>query len=1440
MSASARLGHSGHDDEPRRFLIATAVSRYPKCPEWDRPGLVEARNRIIELFTVGLGYRHETALGLDPARAQLTDQLRAFCKSPDRRKDDLLAVYVSGHGEVLDDGGEHMLLTADTDPEDIAYTALPTAELARAILRDTSVRRLLLILDTCYSGQGGNELAAAALKRVNAGRRPAGDSGMVIISSAQPHQQAQAGVFPRLLAHAVESWATAGHGPRSLPVSTVVQQMNDHRDRPAFQRISLALVGLTGEPPAFFTNPRHSTVLTDVDLAVQQAAQFEEQARRRDTELSRRLLVRAMGYHDDTAPGWWFCGRHAALAASARWLRAFPVDGPAATVVTAGPGSGKTAVLGLLATLTHPERHRSVPLDSLGLDLSQVPGPGSVDVAMYAQNLTDTDVLQGLAAAAHVRADTVGELLGALEDRSDGRPFTALIDALDEAATPDTLCSQVLRPLIDHSDGRIRLLLGTRPYLLNRLGARRDNAVGHCQVIDLDDPQYADPQALTAYTVRTLLESHRDSPYRGCPDVLRPVAEAVAAAAGTSFLVARITAGTLAADAEVVPDPEDRAWQDGLPRHAGEAMRDDLAGRLGGDSQRAADLLRPLAFAQGQGLPWEDIWAPVATAVSGRPYTDEDLVWLRHAAGSYVVEATEAGRSAYRLYHQALVEYLQDGFSPQPVHAAFTWVLNDRVPRGGDGTRDWSRAHPYLLAHLAVHAAEAGLMDQVVRDPEYLVHATPRGLTPHLHGMQSDPARLIAAVYRTSLSIHADAAPAVRRQVLALDAARADATHLHEELSSRIPVTDWTPDWATGSGFTLALRDTLTGHAGGVTAVACSDLGDGPVAVTGDTGGWVRLWDLRTGIALGEPLTADSGAVSALACTSVDGVAVVITGGDDGAVRVWDLRTGNPLAQLLGKGRRVTALACSFADDGPVVAACDGDEVRVWGLRTGAALPGLPGGHRYGGANWTVKSSSLHGTPVIISGTEDGTVTLMAMNSMAAVPRSPRFQGHHNDGVVAVACTVVDGTPVSVTGGGRLDGTVRVTDLRTGTAVFRPLAGHTGGVSAVDCAVVEGTPIAVTCGSFDGALRVWDLRTGFSLGEPLIGHTGGVSAAACSVVEDTAVAVTGGDDGMARVWDLRTSTVGGRQRVGHTGVVSALTCTEVDGSPVAVTAGGIFDGAAWIWDLRTGRAVGEPLGGHPDGVLSVGCAEVEGTPVALTCGRDGAVRVWDLRTHAVLRGTPLALADGVSVVACCVVNGVPVAVTGGGRLDGQVRMWDMRNGTAMGEPSKGHTGGVSAMACAVVDGSPVAVTGGHLAGGVRVWDVPTGHARGRALSGPTGGVSALACTSVDGTPVAFTGGVDGRAQLWDLREGHAIGESLPAHARTVAAVACTVVDGVPFAATCSAQDNMVRIWNLRSAEPVNVLRLPSPHALAFTSDGALVVGISNDVAVLSRRSRYGT
>ncbi|MGW1507255.1 WD40 repeat domain-containing protein [Streptomyces mirabilis] len=83
-----------------------------------------------------------------------------------------------------------------------------------------------------------------------------------------------------------------------------------------------------------------------------------------------------------------------------------------------------------------------------------------------------------------------------------------------------------------------------------------------------------------------------------------------------------------------------------------------------------------------------------------------------------------------------------------------------------------------------------------------------------------------------------------------------------------------------------------------------------------------------------------------------------------------------------------------------------------------------------------------------------------------------------------------------------------------------PLTRHEFAVSAVACTVLDGKPVAVT-GSWDGTVCVWDLATGQPIDNPLTGHEGSVDVVACTVLDGKPVAVTGGHDGTARVWDLR-------------------------------------------------------------------------------------------------------------------------------------------------------------------------------------------------------------------------------------------------------------------------------------------------------------------------------
>ncbi|WP_369364372.1 caspase family protein [Streptomyces sp. CG4] len=1382
------------------------MAHYKEQPDWDRPGLVEARQNIIDLFTDRFGYQHVSDLGLDPTENQLTERLRAFCKSPERHEDDLIVVYIAGHGEVLDeeDGGGHVLLTSETDPDDIA-DALPTETLARKMLAGTRVRRLLLMLDTCYAGQGGNELAAVALERTSRQWSAQPGSGLIILSSAQPLQQAEAGAFPRRLARAVDSLITAGHGPRALALDAVAQQMNA---TPGYQHVSLLQVGLAGEIPPFLPNPRHDPYLTEVDLSVQQESSWRRQADLRDTELQSRFLVRARASRDTDPTAWWFTGRSTALADIATWLRR-PLSQMTtpALAVTAGPGSGKTALLGLLATLAHRELRHTVPTHALGLDHCVEQAASDIDVAIYAQSQTDQQVLAGISSAAKVSAATVGRLLEALSGRD--RPITVMVDALDEAASPETLCATILRPLIKHSNGRIRLLLGARPHLLPQLGLQRH------EQIDLDAERYADAEAILAYTIRNLVSTNPESPYRRHSlSAWLPIATEVAKAAGHSFLIARITAGTLAATPHI-PDHRDHNWRSSLPRHAGHAMAHDLSVRLDVDADRATDLLRPLAYAYGQGLPWEDVWARLATAISGRSYTDEDIQWLRRVAGSYIVESVEDDRSAYRLYHQALAEYLRGGIDSAAVHAAFASTLTSRVPQTVDGHLNWSRAHPYTLRNLTAHAAQGTALDDILAETEFLVHAAPDGLAPYLRQARTELGELSSAVYLASIGAHRYLAPNARRHLLAIDAVRYNAHQLASALKSRMGSETWRPVHATGGDVSPALINTLVKHESSVYRVACTELDGRPVAVT-TTDGEIWVWDLISGQPRGNPLTGHADAiVDVLAVLGVDGRLVAVTGGHDGTVRVWDLITAQQIGEPLIDKYWVSDIACAMTNGRPIViAAGDDGTVRIWDLTT-------------------------------------------------RKPIETHLSGHHSN-VSSIACTTVNGRSIAITG--EENGTIQTWDLTSGRSFGRPLIGENRRLSSITCATLDGRAIAVSSGG--GITEVWDLDAGRLIGEPFIPHHDNSGPMVATIdLDGQCIALTSGDNGTVQPWNLATRRPIGELLVGHEDFLNDIACTELEGRPVAVTGGS--DGTVRVWDLARRHSVGSPLTGHRDIVFATACANIEGRPVAITGARDGVVRLWDLTSGNSI-GEPLTIARGeVQAVACAVVAGQPLAVTCS--YGGTVQLWDLTSRRFVGElPGTGRSG-VSAVACATVEGRPIAITGGR-DGVIRLWDLISRKSIGKLPTTARGGARAVACSMVDGKLVIVVCGTDEQGRVWSLLFQQAIDDILNdsdgtvdwcdsmfpdeqsitdsdlehkvltldlaskeplGHGKSLNDVTCTIMCGRPVALTGDI-DGTVRLWDLITQRCLDTFLLPATCTSLAANDKYLIAAFGADIAAFEK------
>ncbi|MES4891781.1 caspase family protein [Streptomyces sp. NPDC096012] len=1355
-------------NEERRLLLTAAVTRYVHCPEWDRPELADDQQRMVDLFTEDFGYRHVPVLGLSPTADQLRDALRDFSMSPDRRPDDYVALYVAGHGDFLEDREsrkEHVLLTADADPRDLRHRAVKTAHLAEWLLAGTMIRRLLLILDTCYSGGGGGDAAREALWSLSdVGGGATADiegTGVVLVTATRPNQMAQPGAFTTAFARAARHLASGGYSQPQLRVDSVLNVLKADGATPTEQTATCHLLGLEGEQPAFLPNPRFRRELLDLDLMLQDQLR---QADLRAEELRNRFVPATQ----------WFTGRHRALSELAQWLNE-PGDDDRARVVTGNPGSGKTALLGLLTTLSDAERRPTVPRGGLP---EAIPDIGVIDAAIYAGNLSTDQVLAGIAAAADVRASAVGDLLDELDRRE--HPLTILVDALDEAGDPEGLIASLLQPLLTRGQRRIRLLLGTRPHLLPAFRTRK-----RIVSLDLDDETYADPDSLRLYTRRVLTESRPDSPYRGTDGAaVDAVAAAIAEAAQTSFLVARIAAQTHAA----LPSPPaaaDPAWRRGLPRLAGEAMRADLELRLGERQQQARELLLPLAYAQGSGLPWEDIWPRLATALArGTAYTNEDLLWLRRSAGSYVVETRAGDESAYRLYHQALGEYLREGRDHAEDQRAIAEALRGHVPTSGRAVRDWERSHRYIRTHLVTHAAQGGQIDDLLTDPRFLLVAVRPQLLAALPGARGVDAYSAATAYRQAVHHLRGKAPEEHAAYLALAAHCAGARMLAAAVADSGLARPWSVRWA--SWRPEPPHRSLTGHTANVVSVATGQVGGHPRVASGGADGLVRVWDL-TRPSESAKFTGHRGRVH-VALGEVDGRAVVISGGEDRSVRVWDVDLGRESAgPLTGHTDYVSAVALAEVHGQPVAVSGSFDgTVRVWNLQTGDPIGDPLRGHEsYVSA---VALGELDAEPVVVSGSYDGALRVWSLKT----GRTLNVLRGHSSYVSCAALGELDGRPVVVSGSD--DRTLRVWDLATGTAVGEPFTGHSGRIESVALAEFDGRPVVVS-GSYDDTVRVWDLRTGQSWGKPFGGHGGRVHSVAVEELDGWPVVVSGGDDHTIRLWDLAAGLVSGKPFTGHTHRVQSVALGELDGRPIVVS--GSADRTVRVWDMASGQSMGMPLVGHEGWVLSVVAGTFDDTPVAVSCGEDRGIRVWNLLTGQPM-GSPLTERFGyVSCLALGRWNGRPVIAAGTRR---SVRIWDPGTGETVSEPFMRHDGYVSAVAIGEWEERCVVVSGSYDRT-VRVWDLDARRAVGPPLTGHEGLVHSVAIGTLNARQVIVSGSADGTVRIWDLVTGEPAGAPLTGHNGRVRAVATGELDGVPIVVSGGA-DGALRVTNLATGEVV--------------------------------------
>jgi hypothetical protein len=447
---------------------------------------------------------------------------------------------------------------------------------------------------------------------------------------------------------------------------------------------------------------------------------------------------------DGYAPHPHIGGRTNALRALAAWRMAWP-GAPRVVALTGNSGSGRSRLLTGFLMLCDPESRKQLDLDRL--DPSSVPPELPAPAAANARGLTAQQFLWALADHYELSADRTEDIYTELATIGD--PVSLVVLDVDQAGPvrhtdePSVLVRHVLKPLAALDS--FRLVVELPRHLVTELA--EGLPADALQVIDLDEPQWADPEGLVRHAEAALSPQFAgvDLPFTEDAEARRALSTAIGRRAGTSPLVVQLAVqGILTA-----PEGFDPADESQLPTSVGEAL-DLHAGRLGADPRLLRLLLAPLALAEDDGMP-VDLWARLASAVAGQDMSEAIAAGMP-LVGPFVQPVEQkadgdddsSGRTLLRLLHPALGDEIRACLPD--VRAAQTQIamaLLEAVPG-----QDWSRADPYVRDHIAGHTLAAGLLPQLLTDPGLFVHADP---VPLRAAIEAVPVAELGAPARTYL-----------------------------------------------------------------------------------------------------------------------------------------------------------------------------------------------------------------------------------------------------------------------------------------------------------------------------------------------------------------------------------------------------------------------------------------------------------------------------------------------------------------------------------------------------------------------------------------------------------------------------------------------------------------------------------------------------------------
>jgi hypothetical protein len=582
-------------------------------------------------------------------------------------------VHFLGHGYVRD-GALHLVPATGSFDRRTNLAAFGAELNTRAVGRET-----LLVLDLCHAGAGLET-------------RMIGDLRDVWVVCAAGDQRAFNGWFTQALTATLTALAEGridiGTASPHLSMDRFRRELGDRYWRlvnapdnrrtnppePLFLGRFANQARARSEALPFFPNPRF-------DLRA-----VEREAARDSITSDLHPFLDVPHFIDRVGPH--FTGRDAAMRELGRWRSGHDAS-TGLKIVCGAAGSGKSAIVGAFVLTGHPAIRAN---DAFR------------DAARQLRSRLNTEcraAAPGLFAAVHARRRRFDEVLDSLIDQLDGQGSPALdstsvhsvadlsswlerqsippllvVDALDEAADPESLVRLVLLPLLAARHGTratARILVAARADTeRNRalLALLEESAAGSSR-IDLDEQ---DPNETLAD-----LEAYLTEALEGQDGCCTDDAAALARTIGLDlvehgdprvygkFLVASLYAKLLNRRTRHSRDsdmhlPADLLTAARIPHTLPEVLELDFTQITDPrERRRRRSVLAALAYSKGEGMP-AAVTGLLATEVFGADAALNTTELLHDPAGIkvYLRSLTDPdGVPVYRLFHQSLDDYLR-------------------------------------------------------------------------------------------------------------------------------------------------------------------------------------------------------------------------------------------------------------------------------------------------------------------------------------------------------------------------------------------------------------------------------------------------------------------------------------------------------------------------------------------------------------------------------------------------------------------------------------------------------------------------------------------------------------------------------------------------------------------------------------------------------------